>query len=218
MAGCASETIYQRAKDAVFDERLSLLGLLLDTVNGEMRNAVEAENAILENLRILKQVKAELADPNSNYVTCLHQHLDEEAQVLKSGMRANSIDYEKRFALQYVIDFLENQLENCGRSGSLSNVDAFKKIKAKYDAEVADHKENIARVKEQLKHLFSFADEVFGDGQETLILVTELTVRYYCAKFITKFGCDEYFKHNQNLMFYERKKELLTEIATLTEL
>ena len=218
LAGCASETIYQRAKDAAFDERLSLLGLLLDTVNGEMRNAVEAENAILENLRILKQVKAELADPNSNYVTCLHQHLDEEAQVLKSGMRANSIDYEKRFALQYVIDFLENQLENCGRSGSLSNVDAFKKIKAKYDAEVADHKENIARVKEQLKHLFSFADEVFGDGQEMLILVTELTVRYYCAKFITKFGCDEYFKHNQNLMFYERKKELLTEIATLTEL
>ena len=218
LAGCASETIYQRAKDAAFDERLSLLGLLLDTVNGEMRNAVEAENAILENLRILKQVKAELADPNSNYVTCLHQHLDEEAQVLKSGMRANSIDYEKRFALQYVIDFLENQLENCGRSGSLSNVDAFKKIKAKYDAEVADHKENIARVKEQLKHLFSFADEVFGDGQEMLILVTELTVRYYCAKFITKFGCDEYFKHNQNLMFYERKKELLTEITTLTEL
>ena len=218
LAGCASETIYQRAKDAAFDERLSLLGLLLDTVNGEMRNAVEAENAILENLRILKQVKAELADPNSNYVTCLHQHLDEEAQVLKSGMRANSIDYEKRFALQYVIDFLENQLENCGRSGSLSNVDAFKKIKAKYDAEVADHKENIARVKEQLKHLFSFADEVFGDGQEMLILVTELTVRYYCAKFITKFGCDEYFKHNQNLMFYDRKKELLTEITTLTEL
>ena len=218
LAGCASETIYQRAKDAAFDERLSLLGLLLDTVNGEMRNAVEAENAILENLRILKQVKAELADPNSNYVTCLHQHLDEEAQVLKSGMRANSIDYEKRFALQYVIDFLENQLENCGRSGSLSNVEAFKKIKAKYDAEVADHKENIARVKEQLKHLFSFADEVFGDGQEMLILVTELTVRYYCAKFITKFGCDEYFKHNQNLMFYERKKELLTEITTLTEL
>ena len=218
LAGCASETIYQRAKGAAFDERLSLLGLLLDTVNGEMRNAVEAENAILENLRILKQVKAELADPNSNYVTCLHQHLDEEAQVLKSGMRANSIDYEKRFALQYVIDFLENQLENCGRSGSLSNVDAFKKIKAKYDAEVADHKENIARVKGQLKHLFSFADEVFGDGQEMLILVTELTVRYYCAKFITKFGCDEYFKHNQNLMFYERKKELLTEITTLTEL
>ena len=40
LAGCASETIYQRAKDAAFDERLSLLGLLLDTVNGEMRNAV----------------------------------------------------------------------------------------------------------------------------------------------------------------------------------
>ena len=48
-----------------------------------------------------------------------------------------------------------------------------------------------------------------------LILVTEMTVRYYCAKFITKFGCDEYFKHNQDLLFYERKQELLTEISKL---
>ena len=60
--------------------------------------------------------------------------------------------------------------------------------------------------------------EAFADGQELLILVTELTVRYYCAKFVSKFGCDAYFRHNQNLMFYQRKQELLTEIAALEEL
>ena len=49
-------------------------------------------------------------------------------------------------------------------------------------------------------------------------MVTELTVRYYCAKFITKFGCDAYFKHNQDLQFYQRKQELLTEIAALDAL
>ena len=38
----------------------ALLGLLIDAVNGEMRRAVETDNGILENLRVLKQVKTEL--------------------------------------------------------------------------------------------------------------------------------------------------------------
>ena len=218
LCGCASETIVQRAKDAAFDERLSLLGLLLDTMNGEMRNVVETEGAILECLRILKQVKQELAEPNSNYVTSLHQHMEEEKQTLTAGTRASAIDYETRYALQYTIQFLDYQIADLGRSGSLTNSEAFQRIKVKYDAGGANHKAEISRIKERLKYLFAFADEVFGDGQEMLILVTELTVRFYCGNFITKFGCDEYFKHNQNLMFYERKKELLSEIASLTEL
>ena len=187
-------------------------------MNGEMRNVVETEGAILECLRILKQVKQELAEPNSNYVTSLHQHMEEEKQTLTAGTRASAIDYETRYALQYTIQFLDYQIADLGRSGSLTNSEAFQRIKVKYDAGVANHKAEISKIKERLKYLFAFADEVFGDGQEMLILVTELTVRYYCGKFITKFGCDEYFKHNQNLMFYERKKELLSEIASLTEL
>lgn len=70
-------------------------------------------------------------------------------------------------------------------------------------------------IKKKLSNLFEFVEQVFEDGQEMLILVTELTVRYYCAKFITKFGCNEYFKHNQDLLFYERKQELLREITNL---
>ena len=102
------------------------------------------------------------------------------------------------------------------RSGDVhSNGEAFKRIKASYDSTVSAHKANNVSIKKKLTHLFEFVEEVFEDGQEMLILVTELTVRYYCAKFITKFGCDEYFKHNQDLLFYERKQELLSEISAL---
>ena len=96
-----------------------------------------------------------------------------------------------------------------------NNADAFKRIKSVYDETVSQHKEDNISIKRKLSNLFEFVDEVFQDGQEMLILVTELTVRYYCAKFISKFGCDEYFKHNQDLLFYERKQELLQEISEL---
>ena len=57
--------------------------------------------------------------------------------------------------------------------------------------------------------------EFLGDGQEILILVTELTISYYGAHFISRYGCDAYFRHNKELLFYERQKELISEIADL---
>ena len=86
-----------------------------------------------------------------------------------------------------------------------------------YDAAVSAHKKKKLVVQENLRHLFEFVEEVYSEGQELMILVTELTVRYYCAKFIAKFGCPEYFKHNQDMLFHERRDGLLKEIDALSE-
>lgn len=221
LAGNADDHIKERATAAPFDERLALLGLLLDAVNADMRWAVENDNAILENLRVLKLVKTELtnsSNPNADYVTTLHKHLTAERQLLQQGERANSLDYETRYAYNYVIHFLENELEELNRiKDGLDNQAAFKHIKTTYDGRVAEHKAKNKALLQRLENLFNFIEEVFVDGQEMLILVTELTVRYYCAKFISKFGCQAYFKHNQDLMFYERKQALLAEISDLED-
>ena len=50
--------------------------------------------------------------------------------------------------------------------------------------------------------------ELEPEGQELLILVTELTLRSTAARFIARYGCDAYFRHNKNLLFYERKTEI----------
>ena len=68
---------------------------------------------------------------------------------------------------------------------------------------------------EKLSNLFRFCEEVFPDGQELLILVTELTVSPYSAKFISRYGCKEYFAHNKELLFYERQQEILSQLEEL---
>ncbi|HJC46509.1 MAG TPA: hypothetical protein IAA04_00465 [Candidatus Lachnoclostridium pullistercoris] len=64
----------------------------------------------------------------------------------------------------------------------------------------------------KLSNMFRFCEEVFGEGQEILILVTELTINYYGANFISRYGCEEYFAHNKELLFYERQKAIIKEI------
>ena len=48
LAGKATKAIRQRASAARFDERLSLLGLLLDAVTDELRSVVEGEDMLRE--------------------------------------------------------------------------------------------------------------------------------------------------------------------------
>ena len=88
-------------------------------------------------------------------------------------------------------------------------------IKAIYDRDVAAMKQAAAQAGTQLENLFAFAEEVWPGGQELLILVTELTIHWYAARFIGRYGCDAYYRHNQELMFYQRQTEIIRELETL---
>ena len=66
-----------------------------------------------------------------------------------------------------------------------------------------------------LSNAFAFCEEVVGEGQELLILVTELTINPHASRFISRYGCKEYFAHNKELLFYERQKEIITELESL---
>ena len=81
-------------------------------------------------------------------------------------------------------------------------------------------KQRTARVQQELHSLFSFAEEAFGtkdgaSGNEMLILVTELTVNSYSARFIATFGSPDYKRHNEELMLTERSDDIRAQIAEL---
>ena len=53
--------------------------------------------------------------------------------------------------------------------------------------------------------------------QEILILVTELAADPLTARFISAYGCPEYHKYDKELMFYERRIELINEIEKVSD-
>jgi hypothetical protein len=57
-----------------------------------------------------------------------------------------------------------------------------------------------------------FCEKAFGLGQEIVLLVTEMTAENSCAKFISRYGCEQYYRFNKDLLFMERQTELLREI------
>ena len=67
-----------------------------------------------------------------------------------------------------------------------------------------------------LDNVFKFVEEAFGESQEMLMLVTDLSVSRAGMAFINDHGCDRYFAHNQNLQFYERGSDLAARIDRIT--
>ncbi len=213
--GKADESIKERARKAAFDERLSLLGLLLDGVTEELRSVINTESVITEVLSSLKSVKALTANPNSDIVSAIEKQIEQKQETLKSGKKASSISLDDEYSINKAVSFLDDLKTMLIKKRPADSTEGFKFVKEDYDKSVEDMKAGAEEAGKKLSNVFKFCEEVFAEGQEMLILVTELTISYYGAHFISRYGCKEYFDHNKELLFHERQKEIISEISNL---
>jgi MoxR-like ATPase len=216
LEGHAPVQAIARAKEASFDERLSLLGMLLDRVQADMKDVME-EAAFLTDLLVpLKAVKAKSAQAQVEQVVALLDQLTEGRRKLVENLqRANSLSDEERRKHQKILRFLEECRKEIYTGDALTGEAAFALLKGRYDTHVSRMKQRTNAVQGELAALFAFAEEAFAEGNEMLILVTELTVNNASAQFIAAFGSPEYNRHNQELMLGERSDDLKAQIAEL---
>ena len=215
LAGKADESIKERARKATFDERLSLLGLLLDGVTEELRGVINTESVITEVLSSLKSVKALTANPNSDIVSAIEKQIEQKQATLESGKKASSLSSDDEYSINKAISVLDEMKTMLLKKRPADSTEGFKFVKEDYDKRVENMKNGAEEAGKKLSNVFKFCEDVFADGQEMLILVTELTISYYGAHFISRYGCKEYFDHNKELLFYERQKEIISEISDL---
>lgn len=215
LAGQASENIKHRAKVARFDERLALLGLLLDGINTELLEITPFEKSHLELLSILKQVRVALDKPAAAPYALLEKQKKALSGKIAMGKRASTLSSEDEYVLHSVIAVLSGMQQALKMEDITSPKAAFAVMKEQFDLRTTQLKQKAEAAGNHLSNVFRFCEDVFGDGQELLILVTELTAGQASAAFINRYGCKEYFAHNKELLFYERQIEIMKDIETL---
>ena len=215
LSGKADESIKSRAKKAKFDERLALLGLLLDATTSEMRGVYNKTKAQSSLLQVLRNVKMELSLNREDAITILKKHVSIKNKEIEVGKKSSSMSMDDQNICYEVITVLKSQEELIKEQDVIDNNEAFLLIKKEFDNTTKKINMLSKKVGERLSNVFKFCEEVFGEGQELLILVTELTISQYGAFFISRYGCKEYFNHNKELLFYERQKEIILEIENL---
>ncbi len=213
LGGKAGEETKKRAAAAKFDERLSVLGLLLDGVTEYLRKVYYGDAVQRELLEILKQVRMYMAGPDGKEPqAALEMAEAKRSEALKQGRLASSLSQDEQHTAESLLAVLQEEKTLLARENPAEGAAAFQLLKKDFDRREKDLKKQAREAGKKLSNMFRFCEEVFGEGQEILILVTELTINYYGANFISRYGCEEYFAHNKELLFYERQKAIIKEI------
>jgi hypothetical protein len=215
LEGNISESALKRAQSAAFDERLSLLGMLLDRCLADMKNVMEQAGYLTEVRSLLlavKNLQATKAEESAAFVESLEEKKKKQMHALE---RSNALSKEDRKKYKWVIRFLQEARKEIYLAAAQDAAAAFGVLKEKFDKCVAQMKKDTAVASRQLHNLFVFAESEFEGGNELLILVTELTVNAAGSQFIATFGSPDYQKHNQELMLTERQDDIRSQIAGL---
>ncbi len=214
--GSVSNDIVQRAKKAKFDERMALLGLLNDKITEKAADVISKEDTIKSLIDIIKNIAYEISQNKLSVYEIINKIIETEKEKMAVLKKSNSLSYEKAVNFERVIKFLTSAQSEIVKNNKTDNGrEALDVLKALFKDMAEGLKAQAQETKESLNNMFKFCGEAFEEGQELVILVTELTMGHYGSAFISRYGCEEYFKYNKELLFTERQKDIVKRIDSL---
>lgn len=197
-------------REAPFDEKLSVMGLVLSRLSEEARNT-RRQDALTDALHTsLTEFREKIADAPP--LTVLDQLLWKRRTAMKQAKEAGQLDKESRDLKQREINVLEDYRQRLDRE-AVAPEGAMDAVRGWFGEEVERRKAMAMETKDMFDNAFRFLETTFGDSQELVIFVTEITAGYDTSWFVEQFGCDAYFRHNRELLFDSTRHRIREEIA-----
>lgn len=202
-------------KDAPFDEKLSFIGLLTDALTQEFKSYVyelESQKQLLEQLKYLRE---DLKQEKGAAVAILGRLTEAKRRIFERQKELNALDKDEIKAasmtikrMTELVDFLKTDTTGNARED-------FSLVKDRFDTIEFVRKEGISAVQNHLNNAFAFLVKVYGEGQELVIFLTELSAGYYSLRFISECGNEAFYKYNKLLLLKENRSRLTEEAMEL---
>ena len=203
LAGEISEATVKKAGEAPLDERLSLVGLLLDKVK-------EEEREIMESVAVLKEIAPAVKNifTDADVQAAVRTQIDARNTIIEKKTKAGALSAKEKRKNLRIKKLFEDMLalEKCDAAG----------IKQLYNGRVNGVKDATTLAKLHIDNMFEAIARLFSeDSNEMLVAVTELTLSRDSAAFLADFGSEGYEKYNKLLMVADRKEDLRKEILEI---
>ena len=203
LSGTIRENVCDQAAKAPFDEKLSLVGLLLSKLSGYFAGCREKAGdleLLMKKLRILK-------DPGKTLEELSAEYEEKERQEILSVGEARR--YRRTM----------KAMEDCRRSLGEETIsepeNVWEWMRQWFGRQSDEYEEMKETGGQMLEHAFDFMEAAFGTGQEMVLFVTELNSNFYCVEFLQEYDCARYYEYNKSLLFDDREDEILRKIGNL---
>ena len=214
LAGSISEGAVNKAAKAQFDERLSIISMIMEAIGTSAKVVTTDDAAMREVVTNLRRLKKAVGSSDAIY-----QMLQSRIDVVKDKMEIEKLAYAlsgQKIAVYYseirMYEKYKKEIDEKGVFGG-SNSEQFAVVKAAFQADVKSHTTRQNKTDKQMDNAFTFISKAWGDdNQEMTLFVAELTVNRNIAEFIATNKNKSYFQHNSSMLVYDQDKNLKEEI------
>ena len=212
LQGKPYDAVIARAMDASFDERISLVSLLLAGLNtrfADARATGAVTDACYQQLRSFKRTLSQ--QPDADPADLFAERCDAYRAKLEADKTAGALLPDEAAARTRTLALLtawSRSLDN-----GLDADEAFDTVRGAFDTQVQRREEAVSAASNALEFAFDFMEQAFAESQEMVVFVTDLTVNPASHQFLTENGCERYFKYNKDLLLDHRKAALQQELA-----
>lgn len=214
LEGKVKPSVYARIDQAAFDERLSVVNLLLDGVSNvfyQIQREREITDAWYDFLKEYRQKLKNSLQAKGIFETILAEKTASDEQNEKQQFVSKTRSELARS--------LNEKLKECAKkiaAGETDNIEEtalFALAKAPFDAQCEKLQSLENQGIETLEHAFTFMEQAFSDGQEMVVFVTELTITPEIAVFLSEHRIERYETYKNQLLIGTKRAEILSEIA-----
>ena len=218
IAGNISSGAIQKAQAAKFDERLSIISMLMESLGISAKGVVIEEEALENVVKKLRVIKKNSAKPASVY-EMLAENVADIKDEMDKAKQANALSTSKKAVYLREIKLFESYKNKLDEEQIVSSDNAaqFALVKKTFQKDVKKMQTAAGKMTSSMENAFKYMEAAFGDEQEMTLFVAELTVNRNIANFIAKHGSDSYFKHNSSMLIYNEDDKLTGEIDQLLD-
>ena len=213
LQGRPSDKVVARALDAAFDERLSLVSLLLAGLNVRFSAARESDavtDACYQQLRTFKRSMTQPLQPEDSPAAILsRQCADTQSRLDREKAAGRMTAYElgiHRRAASLLQDWAQ------AIDQDFDPDEAFDAVRKGFNHQVRKREEAVSAASDALEFAFDFMERTFADQQEMVVFVNELALGPDSAPFLAENECERFEKCSRTLLLDANHDALLAEL------
>ena len=209
LQGNWSEALCDQAGRAAFDERLSLVGLLLTKVRGSMRRLEDLEGQLELVMGRLRGIQEAIKEQGAG---ALRQEMSQMEGELEQKQIQGLLERREKRIQQRALAMLE---EIAGGLEKEEIQEPWEFVREKFAGLSDGYEEMEKECGRKLERAFDFLEAAFGSGQELVVFVTELNASPACLRFLKEYHCPRYFQYNKSLLFEDQEQQMREQINQL---
>ena len=211
LQGKPYDAVIARAMDASFDERISLVSLLLAGLNtrfADARATGAVTDACYQQLRSFKRTLSQ--QPDADPADLFAERCDAYRAKLEADKTAGALLTDEAAARTRTLALLtawSRSLDN-----GLDADEAFDTVRGAFNTQVQRREEAVSAASNALEFAFDFMEQAFEDGQEMVVFVNELALGPDSAPFLAENDCERFEQYSEKLLLHGGEDELLAEL------